>query len=116
MLSANQKQQTTLGIVMKGKQDKTQNIIMALYKSTVHLPLGDFLQFWSISEAQKSRRVGQGTAITSVRVVSNLVKAPQTDQEMMRWLRLKSPPVALREWMGIACVMSLPIQGPEDTK
>lgn len=33
VLSANQKQQTTLGIVTKGKQNKTENIVVPLYKS-----------------------------------------------------------------------------------
>ena len=86
VLSANQKQQTMLRIVMKGKQDKRENIIMPFYKSTVHLPLGNCLQFWTISEAQKSRRDGQESSIASVRGMSKLAKAPQPDQEMARGL------------------------------
>ena len=71
---------------MKEKQDKAENIIMPLNKSTVHIPLGNCLQFWSISEAQMGRRDGQESSIASIQGMGKLAKAPQLDEEMMRGL------------------------------
>lgn len=58
------------GMVVKGEQDRTEN--MPLGKSTEHLPLGDCLEFWSFSEAQKSSREGQESSVASLGGMSRL--------------------------------------------
>lgn len=63
-------QQIMAGMVVKGEQDRTEN--MPLGKSTEHLPLGDSLEFWSFSEAQKSSREGQESSVASLGGMSRL--------------------------------------------
>lgn len=76
MLSANQKQQTTLGIVMKGKQDKRTSLRPYINPQCI------FLSEIAVSVHLR----GSEERESSMASVQGMRKAPQPDQEMTRGL------------------------------